>query len=443
MVEGPEEWIRHLLWTRRSEARTLVVGHPYVAPDPPGRRGLIQPLTLEEWEGLVRGIDGEETQESFLETVAFASSLNLSSLLERQEVERQEVERPGEGDRPGTGGAAGHSLWLQLKSLDPLQPCVLETTRGFQPYPVILKGFRVTDYTTILDAIKAASEGRSGEGTPSPRVLERLDRLLHQARKRVLSLEREMANTADPEEQRGVANLLMAHLRKLEKGATQATLMGFHGEEVTLSLDPSLSPHENAEALYEEAARRERARKRIPPLVDRANARVEELTQLRERLTAGEISQEEAEALLPQPGGGGRGDGREKDVRLPYRRFRSSGGLEIRVGRGSGDNDALTFRHARPEDVWLHARDSSGAHVVLRWTEKEPPPSKDLKEAAVLAALHSRARGAGVVPVDWTRKKHIRKPRKAPPGTVVPSRTQTLFVQPDPELPDRLAWKDD
>ena len=116
--------------------------------------------------------------------------------------------------------------------------------------------------------------------------------------------------------------------------------------------------------------------------------------------------------------------------------------MEIRVGRGSADNDALTFRHSRPEDIWLHARNVSGAHVILRWTEPEGPPAKDLAEAAILAAVHSGARTSGVIPVDWTRRKHVRKPRKARPGTVIPKQTQTIFVEPDTDLPKRLRLDD-
>jgi predicted ribosome quality control (RQC) complex YloA/Tae2 family protein len=123
---------------------------------------------------------------------------------------------------------------------------------------------------------------------------------------------------------------------------------------------------------------------------------------------------------------------------LPYRTFRSSGGLEIRVGRGAKHNDDLTFRHSAPTDNWLHARQTPGAHVILRWNLEERPPRKDLAEAATLAALHSPARGSRSVPVAWTRRKHVRKPRGAPPGTVAPDRTETLFVRPDPELLRRL-----
>src|SRR5690606_10223970 len=124
---------------------------------------------------------------------------------------------------------------------------------------------------------------------------------------------------------------------------------------------------------------------------------------------------------------------------LPWREYRTSGGIEVRVGRGPRANDELTFRHSSPTDIWLHARDVAGAHVILRWSRAdENPPAHAIAEAAVLAALNSRARTSGTVAVDWTRRKYVRKPRKAPPGLVVPERVRTVFVEPDPELEERL-----
>jgi predicted ribosome quality control (RQC) complex YloA/Tae2 family protein len=119
--------------------------------------------------------------------------------------------------------------------------------------------------------------------------------------------------------------------------------------------------------------------------------------------------------------------------------FRSSGGLEIRVGRGARHNDELTFHHSAPGDVWLHARHVGGAHVILRWPGPGNPPARDLAEAATLAALHSKARTSGSVPVDWTLRKYVRKPRKAPPGRVTVERVETLFVRPEPSLLDALT----
>jgi len=171
-----------------------------------------------------------------------------------------------------------------------------------------------------------------------------------------------------------------------------------------------------------------------------------------ERLYADARSKERALALLParleaaaagppsgrptELGARGRPGGRPPGAapRLPYRTYRSSGGLAIWVGRGAASNDALTFGAAAPNDVWLHARDAAGAHVVLRWSNADAPPARDLREAAVLAAWHSKARGSAVVPVDWTRRKHVRKPRGAAPGTVILREERTLMVRPDEAL---------
>jgi predicted ribosome quality control (RQC) complex YloA/Tae2 family protein len=108
------------------------------------------------------------------------------------------------------------------------------------------------------------------------------------------------------------------------------------------------------------------------------------------------------------------------------------------VGRGARHNDDLTFHHSAPNDVWLHARHSAGAHVVLRWPGPGNPPAKDLAEAGSLAALHSKARTSKSVPIDWTLRKYVRKPRGSAPGSVVPDRVKTIFVDPDPTLKDTL-----
>ena len=165
-------------------------------------------------------------------------------------------------------------------------------------------------------------------------------------------------------------------------------------------------------------------------------------TRTLEEARSGSLSAERIGALLGPPEARGPGDGGGPMPSLPYRRFVSSGGLEIRVGRGAKHNDDLTFRHSRPMDVWLHARSVGGAHVVLRWDSKDRPPARDLEEAAVLAALHSKARTSGSVPVDWTRRKWVRKPRGAKSGSVTMDRAETVFVEPDPSVLERLAPED-
>ena len=190
------------------------------------------------------------------------------------------------------------------------------------------------------------------------------------------------------------------------------------------------------DSYYDRAAKVERARIRLPALMEEARARLDALERVLARARAGQASAEEVEAVTPaRVGPRAAGD---PGPSLPYRVFRSSGGLEIRVGRGSRHNDDLTFRHSDPGDVWLHAQQAAGAHVVLRWRGPGNPPSRDLEEAAVLAAVHSKARGSGVVAVDWTLRKYVRKPRGSKPGAVLPDRVKTLFVRPDQDRAEAL-----
>ena len=95
------------------------------------------------------------------------------------------------------------------------------------------------------------------------------------------------------------------------------------------------------------------------------------------------------------------------------------------------------------DDVWLHARSVPGSHVILRWPDGDAaPPARDLEEAATLAALYSKARTSGTVAVDWTRRKHVRKPRGAPPGSVTLQRAKTVFVEPDEAVEERMRVGD-
>jgi predicted ribosome quality control (RQC) complex YloA/Tae2 family protein len=421
LMEEEEERIRHLLWTRHLEDRPLVVGQKYRPPEPSSRRGIQDPFTAEEWRNLLMGKTEEEARKILMEEVAFTSSTNLPELLSGPEL----------------GSPESLEVWQGLRKLDSTPSHVLEIGRNKQPYPIPIRPSNHTSFPDLLSAIRAVSEHQPGESDAREPLLEEADRALYRAGKRVSGIRKEMAEAADPTEPRDHANLLLARLTQLSRGADKVTLDGFMGEDVEIPLNPTLSPRENAEALYEEAARRERAQERLPALLEEAEAEVRSLEGVKAGLLDGSVMPAEARGILP--GGLKKAPGKKQGERLPYRVFQSSGGLEIRVGRGSKDNDALTFGHSHPQDIWLHARDSAGAHVILRWTRKEKPPRKDLAEAAILAALNSGSRSSGTVPVDWTRRKYVRKARKSPPGTVIPQEVQTLFVEPDPDLPKRLT----
>lgn len=144
---------------------------------------------------------------------------------------------------------------------------------------------------------------------------------------------------------------------------------------------------------------------------------------------------------------GGKGPDRrgpvgDRDIAVPApqgapglpRRYLSSDGWTIWVGRNSRQNDWLTLRFARPDDWWFHTKDIPGTHVLARppegWPAEDPPPGATLREAAALAAFFSRARHSANVPVDYTRRRYVRRIRGAGPGQVYYDHQRTVFVTP-------------
>src|SRR5262249_48791138 len=118
-------------------------------------------------------------------------------------------------------------------------------------------------------------------------------------------------------------------------------------------------------------------------------------------------------------------------ARLQPRRLTSTEGWEVLIGRTNEGNDYLTHSLARPEDYWFHVHGAAGSHVVLRRGRGKNEPSKaTLEEVASWTAHFSQARTAGKVPVIYTRKKFVRRPRKAPPGLAVCTHEKTLIVRP-------------
>lgn len=436
VTEGEEAVIRHVL-VRREGARPLRVGARWSPPEPTGRSGADGPLSLDAWRSELAAVEPAERGRRLVRRIAWTSPLNAETIL-------------------GSAGAAGHAhdapsgtadleaafhRWRALVGADGLEPVLLRTERGLQPYPAPLGGLSFERTASLVEAFERCAAEAVEEGEAAiplaigPELLERLDDAVRQHERRVARLRAELAGLEDPASLRAIGDLILARFGDIRSGAEEVELSGFDGAPVRVALDPALAPHENADRYYDRAGRSERAATRLPELIAGAERDVSRFEALRTRAVAGEADADEIRAALParmeRKAGGA--------VALPYRTFRSSGGLEIRVGRGARHNDDLTFRHSAPGDVWLHARHTAGAHVVLRWPGEGAPPARDLAEAATLAALHSKARTSGSVPVDWTFRKYVRKPRGAPPGSVVPDRVSTLFVEPDPALEEALA----
>lgn len=309
------------------------------------------------------------------------------------------------------------------------QPALLH---GSQPYPHHLWQQDAQREESLLRAFAAASGDAASES-----IVRELDRRLRGIDKKIERLRQEIANAQTTEKQlRANGDLLLAYASTVTRGVSRVTLPGFEDAPVEIELDPKLSAIDNAKAFYDGARKQLRALNRLPALIADSERQRTRVLGLLERAKAGNLSAVDLKEIAEKPAVKPQQPHAE---RLPYRRYRTTGGLEVRVGRNAKSNDELTLLHSSPRDIWLHARHVGGAHVVLRWHDAEAnPPLKDIVEAATLAAVHSGARTSRTVPVDYTRRKYIRKPRRSPPGTVVMERAKTIFVEPNAELEQAL-----
>ncbi len=236
------------------------------------------------------------------------------------------------------------------------------------------------------------------------------------------------------EKYRMYGELITAYTYMIQKGAREAELQNFYsqtGECITVPLDPRLSPSANAAKYFKRY-------KKLKKAIELAHGQIKKITAeidyLENTLHAIESCDSEDLAIEIQnelmQGGYIRNSKKKTSRKLPPskpHRFLSSDGHEIYVGRNNTQNDQLTMRFARADDIWLHTKDIPGSHVIIR-AKNNTVSQKAINEGAFLAAWFSKARNSSNVPVDYTQKRNIRKPNGSKPGYVIFLSNSTINV---------------
>ena len=253
------------------------------------------------------------------------------------------------------------------------------------------------------------------------------------------------------------ADLLMAHLHLWEIGMKEIQLQDFHSDKLmAIPLDPTLNAQQNAQSFYKKHQKQKRAALAIAPLLESVQQEIAYLEQVSTAVSL--LEQQELSALqeiraeLTQQGylkvtaeyaprtktsqrnnqkGSKNKSNRTKQEEIPdCHRFTTPNGFEIWVGRNNYQNDLISFRIAGEYDLWLHAQEISGSHVLLRLPAGAIAEDQDLQVAANYAAYYSRARQSDQVPVVCTIPKYVFKPKGAKPGMVVYTHEKIIWGQP-------------
>ncbi|HEY84442.1 MAG TPA: fibronectin-binding domain-containing protein [Chloroflexi bacterium] len=279
----------------------------------------------------------------------------------------------------------------------------------------------------FLTRLDAADDGyAAARQSVQKRIKKAEARLKH----RLTKLDGDAAGLKDPELYRQKGEAILAYSAHIRPRQTELQAEWL---DASIALDPALSPPENAQRYFARYKKAKRAAKIIPQQQNAVALKLTFLKQLSLDLELAENRPEidAAAAALQEAGLDSRRGKRAKKVTAPAssRKFTSPDGFTARVGRNALDNHRLTFRRAKPNDVWLHARGQPGAHVVISASPGKPPRST-LLWAAGLAAYFSKGRGGNQVEVSYTLKKHVRAIKGAPPGMATLRQEKTVRVSP-------------
>ncbi len=252
--------------------------------------------------------------------------------------------------------------------------------------------------------------------------------------KRIINIQEDIKKASEYETYKLYGELLQINFAQIKKGMESVTVKNIYNSnesKITIALDKTLSPNENAKRYFKKHRKGREGLELLKRRLDITNGELTQVQQIQAELeiqfqNAKEKYASEIASFLPRE--------HSKAVlveRLPYREHQLSTGLTIYIGRDGADNDRTTFEFCKPYELWFHAQQCPGSHVVMKYPNKNFEPSVlEIEETAAIAAFHSKARNDSMVPVIYTQRKYVRKPRKAKAGLVTVEREKSVMVQP-------------
>jgi len=298
---------------------------------------------------------------------------------------------------------------------------------------------RKVEFDDINEAIRRfVIETRVGKSYRDEKkaIETKLNELVEKRRRTIEKVVEEIENNQRAQQYEIFGSILMANLNLIEKGLEEVELVNVFsekGEKIKIKLDPSLSPVENAQMYFEKAKKTRASLKIAQERLERLKFEIKQLENLLDELASCEnfdaLKKFKEKNLEELKKFGVVKDKIVEKIGGKFRRFIVDGGFEVWVGKDAKSNELLTFKFSDKEDLWFHARGTSGAHVVLK-TGRRQPSKKAIEQAGSIAAYFSQARTSRLVPVVVTKRKYVRKPKGAPDGTVAVEREEVIMVEP-------------
>ncbi|MFS8960351.1 Rqc2 family fibronectin-binding protein PavA [Streptococcus mitis] len=403
------EVIKHVGFSQNSY-RTLLPGSTYIAP--PSTASL-NPFTIKD-EKLFEILQTQELTAKNLQSLFQGLGRDTANELENILV----------SDKLSTFRNFFHQE---------TKPCLTETS--FSPVPFANQvGEPFTSLSDLLDIYYKDKAERDRVKQQASELIRRVENELQKNRHKLKKQEKELLATDNAEEFRQKGELLTTFLHQVPNDQDQVILDNYYtNQPITIALDKALTPNQNAQRYFKRYQKLKEAVKYLTDLIEETKATIlylesvetvlnqaglEEIAEIREELIqTGFIRRRQREKIQKR--------------KKPEQYLASDGKTIIYVGRNNLQNEELTFKMARKEELWFHAKDIPGSHVVI---SGNLDPSDEVKtDAAELAAYFSQGRLSNLVQVDMIEVKKLNKPTGGKPGFVTYTGQKTLRVTPDPE----------
>jgi len=299
---------------------------------------------------------------------------------------------------------------------------------------------RMDSFTQLLDGFYTVRDRKDAMRQKSQSVRKTVQNLCQRLTKKLAIQEKERLESLDRERLRQLGDILTANLHRIQKGQTKVVVQDFYDEnmgEIEVALSPLLSPQQNAAKFYKDYARMKTAEKELTHQIEVGQQELVYLQSVLEELNRAETDGELEEIRQElQAGGYLKNDTakrRMKAAKLSPMRFESTDGYPIYVGRNNRQNDELTFKSARKDDIWLHASKVHGSHVIIACAGVTPPDDT-ITQAAQLAAYYAETGSGQNIPVAVVPVKLVKKTPDRKPGMVIYHSHRTVIVNPYPDI---------
>ncbi len=299
---------------------------------------------------------------------------------------------------------------------------------------------QAASFTKLLDSFYILRDRRDAMRQKSQSLRKTLSNLCQRIGRKLAVQEKELSATYDRERLRQLGDIVTANLHRITKGQTLLEAEDFYDEQmrvVEIPISAILSPQQNAAKYYKDYTRMKNAEKELTRQIELGQQELSYLQSVQEELDRAQ-SDAELEEIRQELHAGGyvrldTGKRKMKTAKLPPMRFESTDGYPIYVGRNNRQNDELTFKLARKDDIWLHVQKAHGSHVIISCGGTKPPDDT-VTQAAQLAAFYSESKGGQNVSVDVTPVRQVKKLSGAKPGMVIYHSYNTVFVNPYPDI---------